>query len=319
MVDTVDEVVTEETTDTATTDNTATGTVLGDGAQSTTTTDTAATTVATTAAKPEPTDWATIRTEIAGGDEKLLKQLSRYGTMKEAIKAGIEARAKLSQTRSEAKPGKDATPEELAAYRAANGIPESADKYEISLPDGLVIGEDDAPFVEGFKQTAHELNLTTEQVNKLAAAQLALKDKEVQARTMRDLETKEQAAETLRSPDEWGSEVKLNISLINGFLDTAPAGVKDLLLGARLGDGTPLGNHVGVLKFLASTAREINPMATVVPGSGSNAQQAMESEMADIEKMMANQKSDYWKGPKAAKLQARYRELTEIKLRMAKK
>lgn len=317
MVDTAEEVVTEDTTTDTGTDNTATGTVLGDAAKDTTTAATTNTT--TTAAKPEPQDWATVRTRIAGGDEKVLKQLSRYGTLDEAIKAGLEASKKLSTTRSEAKPGKDATPEELAAYRAANGIPESPDKYEVSLPDGLVVGEEDAPFMESFKTVAHEMNLTTEQVNKLAATQLALKEKEVQARAMRDLETKEKAAETLRSPDEWGSEVKLNISLINGLLDNAPAGVKDQLLGARLGDGTPLGNHVDTLKWLASLAREVNPMATVVPGSGSNAQQAMESELADIEKLMANPKSDYWKGPKAEKMQARYRELVDVRQRVAKK
>jgi hypothetical protein len=310
MVDTVEEVATEDTTttaDTTTIENTAAGTVITD------------TTKSVPEPKPEALDWASIRTKMAGSDEKLLKQLSRYGTLDEAVKAGIEAQKKLAATRSVAKPGPDSTPEELAAYRAANGIPESPDKYEVALPNGIVVGDDDKPFLDAFLNTAHGLNLTPEQVNSLAATQLELKEKEVQARALRDLESKEKAAEELRSPDVWGSEVKLNVNLITGWLDSAPEGVKEQLLGARLADGTPLGNHVPTLKWMASQAREINPMATVVPGSGSNAQQALEGELDNIKKLMADHKSDYWKGPKAAKMQARFRELVEVQQRIANK
>ena len=312
MVDTTEAVVEDTTTETP---NTAGETILAaDPAPSTPASGTSA-----PAKASDPLDWAAIRTKVAGSDEKVLKQLSRYGTLEEAIKAGINAQTKLAQSRSTAKPGPDSTPEELAAYRAANGIPESPDKYEVALPNGIVVGEDDKPFLDAFLSTAHGLNLTPEQVNSLAATQLELKEKEVQARAMRDLESKEKAAEALRDPDVWGSEVKLNVSLITGLMDTAPQGVKDQLLGARLADGTPLGNHVDTLKWLASLAREVNPMATVVPGSGSNAQQAMEGELDNIKKLMANPKSDYWKGPKAEKLQQRFRDLVDVQQRIAAK
>ena len=54
---------------------------------------------------------------------------------------------------------------------------------------------------------------------------------------------------------------------------------------------------------------QINPIATVVPGSGTNAVQAVENELADLRKMMGDHSSEYWKGPMAAKHQARYKEL----------
>jgi hypothetical protein len=49
-------------------------------------------------------------------------------------------------------PGKDATPEDIAAYRTAIGVPESADKYELAIPDG----EDKAGFeaIAGIVKTA---------------------------------------------------------------------------------------------------------------------------------------------------------------------
>ncbi len=55
--------------------------------------------------------------------------------------------------------------------------------------------------------------------------------------------------------------------------------------------------------------REVNPAATVVPGAGYAGANAIADEIAGIENMMADKKSDYWKGAKSEILQTRYREL----------
>lgn len=258
---------------------------------------------------PPVSDWASARTKIAGADEKLLARLSRYGTMDEAIKAGLSAQDKLATTRSAAKPGKDATPDELAAYREANGIPESPDKYEFNLPNGIVLGEADKPYADAFTKVAHDLNLPADAVNKIAAVHLELREQEIQQRATADVQSKINCDAALRSADVWGSETNLNLNLIQGMLDGAPAGVKEQLIDARMADGTPLGNHIPTLQWLATMAREQNPMATVVPGSGANAQQALESEISKLEGMMADTSGEYWKGPNADKNQSRYRDL----------
>ena len=257
-------------------------------------------------------DWAATRAKIAGTDEKLLKQLSRYGTLDEALKAGLSAQEKIAKTRA-TRPGKDASPEELAAYREANGIPESPDGYEIDLPNGIVLGEADQPYVDEFLKIAHSHHLPPETANAIAATQLELREKDIAARAQADKESSVNAYETLSKPEEWGSELKLNLNMIRGLLDGAPPGVKENLEASRAADGTPLGNHVPTLKWLASLAREANPIATVVPGSGSNAQQAMESEISKIEAMMADGTSDYWKGMNSEKIQARYRDLVDAR------
>ena len=279
------------------------------------TNDTPATTLSPAATDAPKDDWAATRTKIAGADEKLLKQLSRYGSLDEAVKAGVEAQKKLAGTRSVAKPGKDATDAEKAAYREANGIPESADKYDLQLPAGLVIGDADKPFLDAFLKTAHENNLSPEQVNAAANSHFALLEQQVQARNARDEETKVAANEALT--EAWGSERDLNLNLIHGLLDTAPAGVKEQLLGARMSDGTPFGNSADALKWLATLARDSNPMATVVPGSGASAQQALAGELEQIQSLMGDTKSEYWKGPKALRMQERYRELLEVQEKIA--
>jgi hypothetical protein len=264
-----------------------------------------------TKAAPAADDWATLRTKLAGDDEKMLKRLSRYGTMQEAFKAGVEAQNKIGSLKSTNKPAEDATPEELTAYRAANGIPESPDKYEIALPNGMVVGDADQPLVDAFLKDAHAANIDPKTVNKFLATQLEIKEKFVQDRAEKDLQSLAEAREALSSPDVWGSEVKLNVNLISSFLDTAPKGVKELISNARGADGLPIANNVAVLQWLATTARELNPMATVVPGSGSNSAQVVEAELAKLTKMMGDQKSEYWKGPSSEKNQQRFRELVD--------
>lgn len=251
-----------------------------------------------------PEDW---REKYAGEDEKKLKQLARYASPQAALDALFAAQAKIrsGDLKSTLKP--DATPEELAAWRTENGIPESPDKYELKLADGLVVGETDKPIVDEFLKEAHEANMHPEQVNKALSWYL---DKQAQAQEAQqefDASTKDECDNALR--EEYGTEYRRNLQIANDLLSGAPEGVKDRLLGGRMADGTPIGNDPAVIRWLVGMAREINPVATVVPGSGANAMQAVESELATLREKMGDHNSDYWKGPSAQRNQARYREL----------
>lgn len=61
-------------------------------------------------------------------------------------------------------PGDNATDEEVAAFYNKLGRPESADKYEIKLPDGKVL---DDGFAKGLKETAHKAGLNPKQLQNL--------------------------------------------------------------------------------------------------------------------------------------------------------
>jgi hypothetical protein len=210
----------------------------------------------------------------------------------------------------------DPTPEQLTEWRAENGIPESPDKYDTTLPDGMTIGEFDKPIVDEFVKSAHEQNLTPGQVKSTLAWYFKNQEQQLAELRQSDAAFSSESTEALRQ--EWGSEYRLNMNLVDGLLSQAPEGGKDLLLGARLADGTPLGSNPKILRFLANLAREVNPTATVVHGSGTNAVQAIESELASITKLMGDRTSEYWKGPNSAKMQARYRELVTVQDKVKK-
>lgn len=256
-------------------------------------------------------DW---REKMASGDEKVLKQLERYATPDQVAKALIETKRKISAGEFKKPLAADASPEDVAAWRQENGIPESFDKYEVKLSNGMVIGEEEKPFVDEFLKVAHEVNATPETVNKMLGWYYETTDARAEEQIQSDLAFKREAEETLRT--EWGADYKTNLNLLNSVFDTAPEGLKQNLMSARLADGTVLGNNPEALKFLAGLAREINPIATVVPGAGAGAASAIVDELAKLTKMSANPTSDYWKGPAAEKNQARMRQLLEAQDRI---
>jgi hypothetical protein len=108
-------------------------------------------------------DW---RKSVSGGDEKAVKTFERFATLGDLGKAYREAQAKISSGELAKPLPKDATPEQIKAYREGNGIPEKPEGYFEKLPNGLVIGEDDKPLFEGFAKSMHELNAPPAMIHK---------------------------------------------------------------------------------------------------------------------------------------------------------
>jgi hypothetical protein len=264
-----------------------------------------------TSTAADPNDWATKRTAYANGDAKLLSRLSRYSSEKDAIDALIAVQNKMASSRAKEPLPDNPTPEEVAAWRAENGIPITAKDYGVKVPEGM-----DAAQTEEFLSTAHELNMTPAQVEKIIGWKAAADQKFLEQRAENDQTARDAGTEELRK--DWGSEYKLNINLITGLLDGAPQGVKEQIMGGRLANGTLIANDPSMLRWLASLSREVNPTATVVPGSGVNAAQAIQSEMQNLQTMMGDRKSEYWKGPKSEALQARYRDLATVQSKISK-
>jgi len=144
------------------------------------------------------------------------------------------------------------------------------------------------------------------------------KNQEQQVTELRQADSAFTNESTEKMREEWGSEYKLNMNLIDGLLTQIPEDGKALIMGARLADGTPLGSNPKIQRWLANLAREVNPTATVVPGSGTNAAQAIESELTSITKLMGDRNSEYWKGPNAEKMQTRYRDLVDVQAKLKK-
>ena len=249
-----------------------------------------------------PDDW---RTRLSA-DGKHSKTLDRFASPNALLDSYIALRQKVDSGELRAiSPFPDkGTADEQVAWRKAHGIPEKPEDYSLSFGDGLVIGEQDKPIIEGFLKAAHGANIAPEQVKGVLQWYYEQQESNLAQIEERDTATLTQTEDSLRA--EWGGEYRTNINMIKGLIDTLPESVRDSFMGARLADGTALLNHPDMARWLAGTARTINPVHTVVPGAGANVAGAIDDEIASIEKVMREDRSRYNGNEK---MQARLREL----------
>lgn len=258
-------------------------------------------------------DW---RKEMAGDDEKLNKLLGRYQSIKDVGKALQNANEKIRKGEAKTLPD-NATDEELAEWRESQGIPKDWKEYDTTLDDGLVIGEADKPILDAVLESMHNVNAKPEHVK--AAMEAFYRGRAAEMEQLEDKDATDSADTTARLRDEWGSDYKPNISVVENFVNKLPESVRDNVLNARMADGTALFNNADIIMHFANMERQINPAATVVPNS-SNPMQTINDELDKLNAMMAKGKNGpYWKGPDADAHQKRWRELTAAQEEMNKK
>lgn len=264
-----------------------------------------------TGGKPddEPTGWEAERIELAGDDEKYATHLGRYSTKEEALKAGHAAASKIGEKVSyKGKPGEKATEGEIIDYRKEAGVPEKAEDYDLDLGKGVVLGALDQRAVDGFKQIAHKLNLSSEEVSTITKHQLVLQDQAILELAEHDAECEIDCEAELGRDVVWGKEMKRNLNMVNNLLDTAPEGAKALLMNARLSDGTPFGSSPVMMKFMNTLARQINPLGSIVPNTGQTALDTVAERIKNIEGKMGT--DEYLKDEK---MQSELRDLYDMR------
>ena len=257
-----------------------------------------------------PTDWR----EKISTDEKHSKTLTRFASPKALFDSYTALRQKLDSGELKAKvafPDKGSD-EDKAAWRKANGLPESADDYAKTFKS-YKLDESNEAVAKHFMATAHQMNMDPSQVEGVLGWYESVQQGMNQAREEADAELLQSSEDQLRS--EWGGEYRRNINLIKGLLDGIPAEVQPLFVGARLSDGRALINTPEIAQWLLQTALTVNPVGTVVPGAGANVMSAIEDEIGEIENLMRTDRKAYNSDEKK---QARLRELYAAKERAKK-
>ena len=258
---------------------------------------------------PWGADW---RTKMAGGDEAALKRLARYADPTAAVKALSSLQERISKGELKSPLSKDATAEQVAAWRTENGIPAEPTKYDLG---DLKVDAADKPIVDSFLATAHAKNMTNDQAKEAIGWYYAEVTRVAEERAKADKVAASAAEETLR--EAWGNtEYKANLASVNSLLATAPADVRENLTYGRLADGTPILAHAPTVQYLLGLALEINPASTLdIPGGGSR-MDSVDSEIAKIEDTMRKDRTAY---NKDERMQQRYRDLLGAKEKLTSK
>jgi hypothetical protein len=255
-------------------------------------------------------DW---RAEWAGEDADVLKFLGRYQSPAAAMKEFKKTHGDLRSGKFIKPIDENSTDEEKAAWAKANGVPDKPEAYLESLPDGLVIGDDDKPAVDTFIKEMHAAGAPKGVVDAALKAYYDIVDEQMGAQAEANGAAKQATDDALR--EEWGADYRRNLNVLKGALDSMPTGVGEALTGAVGGDGVQILNNAEVVKWLMGITLEQNPLATVVPNAGANQASAIGEEIAKIEAFMRSNRKAY---NADATMQARYRELIGAREKLPK-
>jgi hypothetical protein len=262
-----------------------------------------------------PESW---REDLAGADKAFRKTLERFESPAALAKAYKELTARLSSGDLKAmKPPPDnAPPEQIAIWRAEQGLPQSAAAYVqgLQLGDGTVVGEAETALLASFAEQAMKGRWTADQYNQAVGWYFDLQDRLAAQRDQADAAFRHEASTDLMR--DWGHDYATNRNIVAQFFDRSfPEEFKEALLTARLPGGQVLANHPTFNKAILEVAKFINPSGAMLPNASGGGLSNVESRIAEIEGkyMRAPHGSDlwktYWTGDSGARMQQEYRGL----------
>ena len=259
-----------------------------------------------TGAATWPTDW---RERMAAGadgkpDEKVLDRLKRFAEPGAIWQSFRSLEQKTSSGELVPKLPKDATTEQVTAWRQANGIPETPDKYEIKLREGLVVGEEDKPVIAEFAKKLHGKNVSNEVMSGFVEAYYDILETQAQKAAEAAGNAKKATEDGLRAA--WGEEFRSNQNRIQNMIEAnLPV---DSPLKAKL--QRTIERDADFAKMMDALARQIMPVTTLLPGSPGGIASSVEDEIKKIEGVMQKDRTAY---NKDSKMQERYLELLRFR------
>jgi hypothetical protein len=226
--------------------------------------------------------------------EQVIGQLKRAKSIDDAVVSGIMAQEKI-RSGEHKKLSEEASPEEAAAWRKENNIPEDPAKYDIPAIPGHSWKDEDAPVLDAFKAAAHEGNLTQEQVNRLTtwwANQQQQSEAEYDKKLKRaDVEDRDACYDAIRS--EFGiGEFKPSMAIMKRLIEDDEVfgeGSAEKIMSSRFYDedtGTwrRLTSLPGVARGLIGLATERYGESAMAAGDGRPAVSA--NRLEEINKIM---------------------------------
>lgn len=261
-----------------------------------------------------PEDWRNQILNKAGfeaGDDfdKGMKQLDRVSDFGVLAKNYLSAQDKIRSGEISNGLPEDPSDEQMAAYREANGIPQTPEEYSLSLEDGLVLGDGDEEVMSKIYELAHAENVSPEFISKITNEMLRSDQAKADAFVSQDGIDQQITGKQLK--EAWGGDYTTNLNVVKGLINQLPANVKEQFESARMLDGKAVFNSPEMMIAMAEWARKINPSATVVPNSA-NPMQTMTDEIKALEDRMGD--AGWHKDTDA---QARYQSLITAKEQMS--
>lgn len=228
----------------------------------------------------------------------MLKLAQRYTTPTEVIKALRQAQLKFTSGQVKTKKPENATPEQLTQWRAENGIPDSPDKYDLKLGDGMVLSKEDKAMLAPILTAMHGVDAPPEAVSAGVKAYFDMREEEIAAMVGENDRAAKEAK--IKLTEMWGArDTQANLEGVSMMLEQGGAAVAEAFSNAVGVDGVKILNKPEVMAFLAKFAREGGYVGSTPTGGDFGA--AMQGEKDRLQKMMVDDPDKYYADPGNAK------------------
>lgn len=218
-------------------------------------------------------------TKQGWADPEFANLEKRFSNVKTLAKSYAHLERLNSSQNKVAIPGENATEEELNAFYSKLGRPESADKYEMTVPDNLkeVLANDEA--FKQFKGEAFKLGLNVKQVQALGNWYFGTQAKAIEAVQAQHQAVISEATSALKK--EWGAS--FDVKLEGARRAALVVGGEELLANPKLA------NDPGFIRAMAKVSEMISEKG--LPGQ---AAPNGKSPAEEINEIMANKQDPYW-------------------------
>jgi len=225
-------------------------------------------------------------------DEKLREHASRFTSLEDVVRANLESRQKLSK--AIVPPGKDASEDDIAAYRKAIGVPADPTGYKFPEVPKEEMTEELAQSREVWAKRFHELNVPAP----IAEGLVAAINQDIAAAQAAQVEADKQFAQEQSEAlaREWGKDAEKNKTLADrAFVDLASrAGVDiDALRKIETKDGRFVLDRAEFSKIFAVLGREMGE-GTLGGVIGEDAREQLQGELDTVRQQIseAQEKGD---------------------------
>lgn len=207
--------------------------------------------------------------------EKEISRLKRFASPENVFKSLRELERKQSSGQLKAALPENATPEEIATFRKANGLPEKPEGYGLAFPAGLEVSDADKADLGKFSEAMHKAHAPPAVVK-------AAFDYFAQMRTEAMQKLHENALEKVVASQaemraEYGKDYKRNIEMANRFISMHAGENAGDLVNLKLADGTALGNHPAFTRMMVNAGlASADDDALIIPEGGGSAQSMVE-------------------------------------------
>lgn len=244
----------------------------------------------------------------------MMKQLERYKSADEISKAFREGYKNAKNGGKLIELTDKSTPEEVKAYREANGIPDDATKYPGEFREGFEVTDADKAILSDFKAAMHERNVPP----KVAAAALdwyqdfaATQAQELNAQLAKVAGDTQKA---LRA--EWGGDYDGQIGAAQELMK-AHLGEEGFgqMMGLRLMDGSRLQDSLPFVKMMATIGADYYGSTAILTGDIEATGKTLEAQKQELLALRVSDPTKFKSDDVQGKLTKIYAQLDKITAR----